>query len=344
MSRCFPGRSGPAGQPSRRQMLLVAACFSLRVLQASDDPPPVGLPRRLDGHSDNIYTLLADPQGHWFASVSEDATIRIWKWPSGKLHHRLRGEDAFYDAVISPRHRQLLACDGGGRLHRFDPDTGRALQSWKSHDTPVYALALHPDGQSLAAGGGEQEPVVRLWTVHQPRCLRTLKGHTDSVYGLSFSPDGRFLASSSADRSVRLWSCADGRLRHTLVHDNYVYRCRFAPHGPLLATACHDKRLRLWNAETGQCLTTFAEARGPLFTVAFTPDGRYLLAAGEDRTVRVYDVERLRFLAAVPVAKDVIYTVTLLPGNPPVLAAAGGDSRVHLLTWQPHAASPPNAP
>jgi WD40 repeat protein len=298
------------------------------------------VPRRLDGHSDNVYALVSDSQGRWLASISEDATVRIWDWAEGKLRHRLRGEDAFYDAVVIPIEGHLLVSDGGGRLHRFDPVTGRALHRWKSHDDPIYALALSSDGQLLAAGGGEHDPVCRLWSLSGGPCLRTLEGHGDALYGLAFSPDGRWLASASADRTVRLWNPTTGQLRAVLKHDNYVYRCRFAPRQPILATACHDKRLRLWNVETGQCVATFTEAKGPLFTVAFSPDGRHLLAAGEDRKVRVYDWNQRQCLGVVAESKDVLYALGFTGGAEPMLATAGGDSRIHLFPWQPRQLRP----
>jgi WD40 repeat protein len=276
--------------------------------------------------------LVPDPQDRWLASVSEDATIRIWDWPSGQLRHRLRGEDAFYDAVFTSKNR-LFSCDGGGRLHCFDADSGRRLDCWNSHEDPIYALALYPNGSLLAAAGGEHDPVVRLWSLPQPRMVRTLKGHTHAIYGLAFSSDGRFLASASADGTVRLWDPIEGRLLKTFTHPNYVYRCRFAPGHPLLATACHDKCLRLWHARTGECVATFNDARGPLFTTTFTADGLHLLAAGEDRSVRIYEVSHRRLMATIPVAKDVLYALVLLPERCPIIAAAGGDAHIHLIPW-----------
>jgi len=333
---------GRESWPSRREYVLgLASGVGLAVTGLWEAVRGAeAVPRRLEGHSDNIYALVSEPQGRWLASVSEDATIRIWDWPEGKLRHRLRGEDAFYDAVVDTASGHILACDGGGRLHRFDPTTGRVLRQWKSHNDPVYALGLSGDGQLLAAGGGEHDPVCRLWSLANGQCLRTLEGHGDALYGLAFSSDGRWLASASADHTVRIWSPASGQLRHVLQHDNYVYRCRFAPQSSLLATACHDKRLRLWNVETGQCVATFTEAKGPLFAVAFSPDGRHLLAAGEDRKVRVYDLKQRECLGVVAESKDVLYALGFTVGAEPMLAAAGGDSRVHLVPWQPQRLRP----
>ncbi|MCS7271927.1 MAG: WD40 repeat domain-containing protein [Gemmataceae bacterium] len=302
-------------------------------LAGQDKSNPGTVPRHLEGHSDNVYALQFDPQGRWLVSASEDATLRVWDWPAGKLRHRLRGEDAFYDLVFNPKDQHLFACDGGGRLHRVDPVAGRFLHSWKSHAAPVYALAVTSQARLLAAGGDEHDPLVRLWTLPDLRDSRTLKGHTDAIYGLAFSADGRWLASASADRTVRIWNPANGQLCHTLVHGNYVYRCRFAPGQPLLATACHDKRLRLWHVPTGQCLASFTEAKGPLFAVAFTADGQLLLAAGEDRHVRVYHVERRRLITTVNIAKDVVYALALATTTPTGLAIAGGESRISIYPW-----------
>lgn len=338
MSRSEWAGGGRESGPSRRECLsgLVSGGLCLITPSLWGAVPAAGAnPQRLDGHSDNVYALVSEPRGRWLASVSEDATVRIWDWPEGKTRHRLRGDDAFYDAVVTPTDGHILVSDGGGRLHCFEPVLGRTVRRWKSHDDPIYALAVSGDGQILAAGGGEDDPVCRLWPVSGGPCLRTLEGHRDALYGLAFSDDGRWLASASADRTVRIWNPGTGQLQGVLKHDNYVYRCRFVPRRPILATACHDKCLRLWNVESGECLATFTEAKGPLFAVAFSPDGRHLVAAGEDRKVRVYDWNRRHCLGVVAESKDVLYAVGFTGGADPMLAAAGGDSRIHLFSWQP---------
>jgi len=47
------------------------------------------------------------------------------------------------------------------------------------HSQHVLSVAISPDGQTLASGGGDN--TVKLWEVSTGKLLQTLTGHTESV-------------------------------------------------------------------------------------------------------------------------------------------------------------------
>jgi len=68
---------------------------------------------------------------------------------------------------------------------------------------------------------------------------------------VAFAPNGATLASGSADRTVRLWRVADGRLLHTLEgHTDQVDSVAFTPDGATLASGSVDDTVRLWRLRT----------------------------------------------------------------------------------------------
>src|SRR5262249_28101844 len=75
------------------------------------------------------------------------------------------------------------------------------------HELP--ALALSPDGKTLAAGawGGW----VQLWDVPTGKKLRRLPGPGKLVRALALGPGARALACGCPDGRVRIWDVAGGR-------------------------------------------------------------------------------------------------------------------------------------
>ncbi len=124
--------------------------------------------------------------------------------------------------------------------------------------------------------------------------LGDLEGHTEFVWSVAFSPDGTTLASGSADRTLRLWSVADGTLLRTLEHEHMVTGVAFAPDGTTLAWGSDE--VRLWRISDGMLLRTLEGHPYGVYGVAFSPDGTLLASSG---CVEVRDKDHLCTKGAV---------------------------------------------
>ncbi|MER3444111.1 MAG: hypothetical protein C4333_08310, partial [Meiothermus sp.] len=146
----------------------------------------------------------------------------------------------------------------------------------QGHHSPAGALALSPDGRTLAVAA---DAYVQLFgSDGQPRGL--LSGHLDTVRALSFNPDGTLLASGSADNTVRLWRPQPGpALRTYRGHSGEVWGLRFSRDGRSVLSAASDGEVRLWGLE-GQTLRTYAGARGWVYGLAFAPGDEYFASGG----------------------------------------------------------------
>jgi serine/threonine-protein kinase len=83
--------------------------------------------------------------------------------------------------------------------------------------------------------------------------LHVLKGHSAAVTSLSWLSDGSQLASGSLDKTVRLWSAADGGAIVTINAGSQVRALAWSPNGSLLASGAEDRSVQLWKAD-GQAI------------------------------------------------------------------------------------------
>ncbi|MEB3180588.1 MAG: TIR domain-containing protein [Nostocaceae cyanobacterium] len=154
------------------------------------------------------------------------------------------------------------------------------------HKGPVLAVAISPDGQTIASGS--RDNTIKLW--NRDGTLRTTlpRRHKGSINDIAISPDGKMIASASTDKTITLWQ-PDGKLLHTLTgHEASVEAIAFSPDGKLLASASDDKTVKLWDRD-GNLLKILKGHKDEVDAVAFSPDGKLLASASDDKTVKLWN-------------------------------------------------------
>src|SRR5262245_29531529 len=163
---------------------------------------------------------------------------------------------------------------------------------FKGHTSYVYAVALSPDGTTLATASFDN--TVKLWDYKTGKEKATLKGHTAQVYSVAFSHDGNTIATGSMDKTIRLYDKEGKFVRELKGHTEVVDSLAFNNDSKLLASASGDKTVRLWNPGDAKELKKFDGHKESVYSVAFSPNGQYLASGSNDTTIRIYDVKEMK--------------------------------------------------
>jgi len=264
--------------------------------------------RRLEGHTDQLTSMTLSTDGKLLVTGSDDKTVRLWQFESGKEQRVLAGSATFVLSVaISADGRRVLSGSGGEfRNRRFSPgsdrsvrlwdvDTGKELLKLDGHRQPVWCVKFLPDGRSaISVSEGE----ARVWDLAQGREVRRFGGRC-SGQGVALSPDGKLLVTGSyPENSAQLWEVDTGREIHELAGNRAQIRgADFSPDGKRLLTGGGnfvrgggDTSLRIWDVTIGKELRLMSGATQLVWCVAFSPDGRKALSGGLDGIVRLWDV------------------------------------------------------
>ena len=221
-------------------------------------PPPPMLRIEAEQHTAPIKRLDLDREGRFLVTGSDDKTARVWALPEGRLLQVLR------------------------------PPAG------PGDEGKVYAVAMSPDGGTVALGGfgfewEESGYSIYLFDRQTGRMLRQLGGLKNLANHLAFSPGGEYLAASFCKQGVRVWETSDWtEVSADREYGSDSYGCAFDRVGRLVTT-CYDGFLRLYGPTKkvgGFRLLVKCKVprNGWPYGIAFSPGGERLAVGYDDTT------------------------------------------------------------
>jgi WD40 repeat protein len=192
-------------------------------------------------HTAQVNSIAVDSLGSIAVTGSADKTVRLWSPTDGKLLQTIR----------------IPA--GPGNIGK------------------IYAVAMSPDGNLIAAGGwtneGQHEQVLYFIETHTGKVVKQISGIPEVPVALTFSPDGRYLVAGLGEKGgLRAY---DGRMdwgegfRDT-DYSNSIYGVTFSNDGRL-AAASLDGKIRLYDRNFIR--TKQAERGNGTVRISFSPDG-----------------------------------------------------------------------
>ncbi len=175
----------------------------------------------------------------------------------------------------------------------------------------VTALAFDPTGTKLASGSGDpsRSGQLRLWDVEHGTLLRDIpQPHSDMVLDVAFSREGDRLASSAADRFVKVFDVATGKLLRSFEgHTGHVLGITWSGDSRLLASSGADQVVKIWDATTGDQKRTISGFKKEATDVLFVGLSNQILITAGDPVVQIRRSDNGGVVRSFSGATDYVY-------------------------------------
>jgi WD40 repeat protein len=197
----------------------------------------------------------------------------------------------------------------------------------------VHDLAFAPDGQTLAAVGGQPAEAGRLELFDWPQA-KSLHEETigaDVLYRIAWQSGGEGLAVAGPHHSITLLDRSANTVHQVAGHSQSVMTVAFLPDGHSIS-ASRDSTIRVWQQPANELIRTLNNHTNEIHDIAVRPGSTeppYVLASSSvDRTVRFWWPVRgrlMRFAKLPSPALDIEWTPD---GTSLIAACADGHVRV----------------
>jgi len=225
-------------------------------------------------------------------------------------------------------------------MRKWDCETGLLVgEPWKGEGGYIRALALSPDGKTIACG--RDDGIVQKWNTDGEMSEDVWMGHRKYVRSVSWSPSGGLIASGSGDGTILIRKAGGGQIEVGPIEtwQGSVRSLAYSPLGDRIASG-GDNTICIWGSNTGELLVGPIKDLGDTVTsVVWSSDSSKLYSAS-DSCARVFDsvsgTELHRFENKYP-----LYSVALSPKHN-VLACVGNDCVARL--WDTESYQPLGEP
>lgn len=279
-------------------IVFLFCCAPLRGAELPGPPRDPILRIETGSHTAPIRHIALDETQHVLATVSNDKTLRVWDFPSGRLLQAIRvpigaDEEGNLSALaLSPDGKTIAVGGatgfswGSGCVYLFDRASGRLSRRLCDFPNWVNSLAYSPDGRLLAVGL-YRENGLRIFTTPSYTPAGSDTDYGFDIYSMDFHGPGR-LVTGAFDGLVRIYSVSrDGSIRllakRGVPGGKEIFSVKFSPDGSKIAVTTNDaKYVAVLRSSDLQVLQTpdVSAIDGLFLGATWSQDGSTLYGAG----------------------------------------------------------------
>jgi WD40 repeat protein len=258
----------------------------------------------LFGHEDAVNSAVFSPDDTYIVTGSQDKTVRIWDFASGKELHKYSSNGTI--SSVSFKDNQCILATTAFCLVEVDLRNGEELRSFYGKTSSSFAVSLSPSGNIFRNNN--------IWP-HDGSAPAVLNALTDLYpWAATYSPDGKLLAvvinekESNEDESTNFYfyilliEAENGNVlrklskfdntKATTINISQSLPLSFSPDGKLIASGFLDGHVLVWNTESGELIWDRPLHNGPIFAVSFGPDG-LIASCSMDGTLKIWNEQTL---------------------------------------------------
>lgn len=253
-------------------------------------PPGGSLVSNLVGHSSGIRDVAVTKDGHYIISASDDRTIKVWEFNTGKEVRTLKERPNYVNTIaVAPNEEYLVSVSADNTLKIRDFESGMLIKKLTGY-TGAKTAVITPNSKYVIAASNDH--TLRVLDLKTGNEIRKLKLHSTRVCAVAITFEGKFAVSASEDSTIKIWDVESGReIRKINAGSAKISSLAITPNEKYIISASGDRRIKVFGFKDGKEIRILEGHSSGAREVAVTPDSERVISASNDREIKVWDIE-----------------------------------------------------
>ncbi|KAK9487498.1 WD40-repeat-containing domain protein [Lipomyces starkeyi] len=171
----------------------------------ADEPVEVAKPVfTRKAHEKDINSVDIAPNDEFFATASQDRTVKIWSVEDGETVGILRGHKrGVWSVKFSAYDKFVVTGSGDKTVKVWNIRDYTCVKTFEGHTNSVLKALFISSGAQIVSAGGDG--LVKVWDVKSGECNATLDNHEDKVWSLAHRSDDKVVVSGGGDSVITFW-------------------------------------------------------------------------------------------------------------------------------------------
>ncbi|MFT7815118.1 pleiotropic regulator 1-like [Arapaima gigas] len=187
---------------------------------------------------------------------------------------------------------------------------------------PLHSMALmEAGGTKSSALVSRKAPTMPKPQWHPPwKLYRVISGHLGWVRCIAVEPGNEWFVTGSADRTIKIWDLASGKLKLSLTgHISTVRGVAVSARSPYLFSCGEDKQVKCWDLEYNKVIRHYHGHLSAVYDLDLHPTIDVLVTCSRDSTARVWDIRTKANVHTLTGHTNTVATVKCQAAEPQII-------------------------
>ncbi|KAJ1216336.1 hypothetical protein NDU88_003939 [Pleurodeles waltl] len=159
---------------------------------------------------------------------------------------------------------------------------------------------------------------------HPPwKLYRVISGHLGWVRCIAVEPGNQWFVTGSADRTIKIWDLASGKLKLSLTgHISTVRGVIVSARSPYLFSCGEDKQVKCWDLEYNKVIRHYHGHLSAVYGLDLHPTIDVLVTCSRDSTARIWDVRTKAGVHTLQGHTNAVATVRCQAAEPQIVTGS----------------------